>query len=180
MIKRGKKFLTALGALCVLAVCVAWWMGPEQVLVLRDVQGHEVFTTPLPQDGVFGIRFTHSVALSPVEEWFHADDGVIALDRTVYQDFGAGLPHETAPGQRMTVRDGYIEISGYTLRLQRMDVRVGRVAGHVLLLPPGRTDKTAVRELPLSALAPPGAALSFTVEKADLRQMLLHLKNILP
>lgn len=158
-----------LAVACLAMIGVGFWLAQERCYVLRlcDAEGREVFSTELPCGVEFGIRFTHSVALSPVEEWFVAKDGKIALTRTVYQDFGAGLPHEPGPGQHMTVRDGYVEITGFTLLLSHMDVRVGRVAGHELLLPQaGR--KNAYKVLPLSAWAPPGAALTFSLSKAPL------------
>ena len=43
------------------------------------------------------IRYIHSVAKSPVEDWFRVSQQTIFLERTVYQDFGAGLPHTPGP-----------------------------------------------------------------------------------
>ena len=173
----GRRLGAALALLLALAA-LGWWAQRGDMLRVRNPQGATVFSALVPPGGEFGIRFTHSVALSPVEEWFHAQDGLIALDRTVYQDFGAGLPHEPGPGQRMTFHDGYIEISGFTLRLPRLDVRVGRIARHALLLPERRGGADAVQVLPLSEWAPPGTALTFTLEKASLGDLLPGLTHI--
>ena len=107
-----------------------------QSLALLDENGEPLFTCPAEEGFVFGIRFTHSVALSPVEEWFSVRGGVIHLDKTVYQDFGAGLPHYPEPGQTMTAENGRIVISGYDRPLPSFTVRVGRIANHSLLPPP--------------------------------------------
>ena len=153
-------------ALLLVLLTVLWFIGSthQDVLRVHNAAGDLLLETVLPDGAEFGIRFTHSVARSPVEDWFAARDGKVALNRTVYQDFGAGLPHEAGTGQTMTFRDGHIEITGYNLALPQLDVRVGRVAGHELLLP--GTDVT--RGLPLDSLAPPGASLSFSIHTQSL------------
>lgn len=134
--------------------------GPR--LCLRAADGRLVFSVPLREGEEFGIRFIHSVAKSPVEEWFQAERGVIHLKRTVYQDFGAGLPFEPGPGQRMTFSQGKIVLAGFDMSLPHFDVRVGRIAQHTLLLPEGR----ACRTVPLATLSAPGTALTFSLENA--------------
>lgn len=103
-------------------------------LCVRNVANELVFFSPLPQSQVFCIRFVHSVARSPVEEWFRFRDGDLLLESTVYQDFGAGLPFDAGPGRHMVVRDGVIGLSGFNQLLPELTVRVGRIAGHTLLL----------------------------------------------
>lgn len=122
-------------ALCLLGGLAYWGLKPA--LCVRNTTKELVFFSPLPQARDFCIRFIHSVAKSPVEEWFQVQDGKIILDRTVYQDFGAGLPHEASTGQRMEFRDGLVVISGYQMHLPDLTVRVGRVAEHSLLVEQG-------------------------------------------
>lgn len=130
----------------------------EGELCILDAQGAVKGAWPLAEGQGFAIRYTHSVALTPVEDHFVIRDGIIHLDKTVYQDFGAGLPTAPEAGQRMRSADGRLVISGYARPLASFDVRVGRVAGHTLLLPPG----AGKGETPLAELAPPGSALTFT------------------
>ncbi|MDE7241351.1 MAG: DUF1850 domain-containing protein [Desulfovibrio sp.] len=127
-------------------------------LCVLDAAGAVAGAWPLEEGQGFAIRYTHSVALTPVEDHFLIRDGIIHLDKTVYQDFGAGLPSVPEPGQRMSTGDGRIVMSGYARPLESFDVRVGRVAGHTLLLPPG----AGRPETPLPELAPAGSALTFT------------------
>ena len=127
-------------------------------LCILDATGAVAGAWPLGEGEGFAIRYTHSVALTPVEDHFIIRDGIIHLDKTVYQDFGAGLPSVPEPGQRMSAANGHIVMSGYARPLASFDVRVGRVAGHTLLLPPG----AGKRETPLAELATPGSALTFT------------------
>jgi hypothetical protein len=130
----------------------------SQHLVLLDAQNKAVLRLVFPDGARFGIRFIHSVAKSPVIDWFTARQGVLQLESTVYQDFGAGLPHSPEQGQSMEQRNGHVIISGYSMALPRFDVRVGRVAQHTLLLP------ETWEAIPLDTLAAPGAALTFTLE----------------
>lgn len=151
--------LAAVVTLSCLPPAVAATVGQRQ-LQLRNAQGALLFSQDMDDNAVFGIRFLHSVALSPVEEWFRLEKGAIVLEKTVYQDFGAGLPHAPGPGQTMTCQNGHLVMSGYHRRLPTFDVRVGRVANHVLLLPGA---DGAVARIPLNTLAPPGSAVTFAI-----------------
>lgn len=179
--KTGVWLAVLLGAASLFWLWHTQWASPW--LTVRNASGSMVFSNPLSEGQEFGIRFTHSVALSPVEEWFVAEEGRIALQRTVYQDFGAGLPHDVDKGQRMTFANGRIVLSGFSLKLPQMDVRVGRVAEHQLLLAgvkasegestAGAKAQEPTRVFPLAAWAPPGAALRFAVEVPPLRERIL-------
>lgn len=131
-------------------------------LRLADKDGSALATFPVAEGRCFGIRYLHSVARSPVEDWFSVTDGCIYLEKTIYQDFGAGLPHMPQEGQRMYTEKGHIVISGFHRRLPRFDLRVGRIAQHTLLLP---QPDGSCREIPLRKIAPPGSALTFSIEE---------------
>ncbi|MBD5417553.1 MAG: DUF1850 domain-containing protein [Desulfovibrio sp.] len=157
---RAARPLAALG-LCLLLLAPAAAFaaqGASGELCVRDAGGALVGAWPLGEGEGFAIRYTHSVALTPVEDHFIIRDGVINLDKTVYQDFGAGLPSAPEPGQQMSAGNGRIVMSGYARPLKTFDVRVGRVAGHALLLPAS----AGGGEVPFTRLAPSGSALTFT------------------
>lgn len=158
----GHGLLRLLGAIFLGAALLlppgAWAADAASELCVLDAAGAVAGAWPLAEGQGFAIRYTHSVALTPVEDHFVIRDGIIHLDKTVYQDFGAGLPTAPGPGQSMSAADGRLVISGYARPLESFDVRVGRVAGHTLLLPSG----AGQAEIPLAELAPPGSALTFT------------------
>lgn len=131
-------------------------------LRLDDKNGTCLASFPFSEGQVFGIRYIHSVARSPVEDWFSVTDGCIYLEKTIYQDFGAGLPHKPEGGQRMYTENGHVIISGFHRRLPRFDLRVGRIAQHTLILPLSDGSR---REVPLREIAPPGSALTFYIEE---------------
>lgn len=106
----------------------------------------------------------------------------IFLEKTVYQDFGAGLPHTPGPGQTMSTGDGHIVISGYHKALPSFEVRVGRIARHTLLLPregaaEGKSARGMTREIPLAELAPPAAPLPLRWLRASARGLQSGKRN---
>lgn len=147
--------------LCVLLLAVTPVAASDETggkLCVWDASGAVVGAWPMRDGQGFVIRYTHSVALTPVEEHFVIKDGGIWLDKTIYQDFGAGLPSTPESGQRMSVGNGCIVMGDYNRPLVTFDVRVGRVAGHALLL----HSDAGTQEIALAALASPGSALTFT------------------
>ena len=152
-----------------------WLPGRAVMLHISDGQGRVLQRIPLCSRGCFGIRYTHSVALSPVEDWFYAKGGTIFLDKTSYQDFGAGLPHSPEAGQRMQVGGGMVSISGYDRALPELVLRVGRVARHMLVLPhcchpdAGPVWRDNTEEMPLSRLIRPGSVLVMSLGSVSFR-----------
>lgn len=131
-------------------------------LLIQNQEGQNVLTRSLAEDQCFGLRFIHSVAKSPVEEWFCVRNGQLFLEKTVYCDFGAGLPFQPEPGQKMSFSHGKIILEGLKQKLPNFDVRVGRIAKHTLLWP--RQDEK-YEEIPLVNLGPQGSALHFSLSQ---------------
>ena len=165
--RNGFRLLLVVPALLMLAASAlaATAATGEGILVLRlrvtDAGGKTCLLLPFGNGSVFGIRYIHSVARTPVTDWFAVCDGCLYLEKTEYQDFGAGLPHMPEGGQRMSTGDGKVVISGFHRALPRFDLRVGRIARHTLLRPAAGG---GWHELPLDRVAPPGAALTFRIE----------------
>lgn len=141
------------------------WAG-KILLTLENPEGDILYSTPVKEGSVFGIRYLHSVALSPVTDYFIIKENGIWLDRTVYEDFGAGLPHAPEGRQVMRTHNGKISISGFDRKLGSFQLRVGRVANHILLLLPGKADPgQRWQEIPLDSIAEPGSAVTFAVRQ---------------
>ncbi|MBQ7585494.1 MAG: DUF1850 domain-containing protein [Desulfovibrionaceae bacterium] len=128
-------------------------------LCLLDTKGQVLWQKEFPLGTKFGLKFTHSVAKTPVEDWFSLAKNQIFLEETIYQDFGAGLPFETASGQKMTFQKGQIILSSLHTSLKTFEVRVGRIANHTLLVP-GQA-QARFEAIPLKTLATPGQAITF-------------------
>lgn len=154
---------------CLLFVAFAANAAEESLrLLLRDEQGAPVFSIPVADGDMFAITYTHSVAKTPVTDYFLIKDAAIWLDRTVYQDFGAGLPHTPEHGQQLRQKDGKLILSGYNKKLGSFDLRVGRTAGHQLILFSDQGQKPAVEKVvTLDSLARGGAIINFSVVRQD-------------
>lgn len=141
-------------------------------LVLKDADGTVLYSCPMRNGASFAIQYTHSVAQTPVTDYFKIKNNEIWLERTIYQDFGAGLPHEPNKGQTLTRKHGQLILDGYNQRLSQFTLRIGRVAGHKLLIfrPSASTDEELVEvAIPLNELAPPGSGITFQVEQPKTR-----------
>ncbi|WP_369073325.1 DUF1850 domain-containing protein [Alkalispirochaeta sphaeroplastigenens] len=95
------------------------------------------------------MTYRHSVARSLVSEIFIITPcGLLRLQRTVYRDFGAGLPAREAGG--FTHRDGMFVLDVIDLELSELPLRVGRTADHRILTGEGG-------EFRLIEMVPPGS-----------------------
>lgn len=126
------------------------------VLEISSVDGAKLFSRELLPGQGFAIRYTHSVALSPVIDYFLIEDGKIFIDSTVYEDFGAGLPHEALGDQKMTAENGKIVLTGLKRVVDPFELRVGRIANHTLIV--------GDDEIPLTSVAKPGQTLVFKIK----------------
>lgn len=136
----------------------------DKELKLVTTSGNEVLSKKINPDKGFAIRYTHSVAKSPVTDYFIVEDNKIFLDKTIYKDFGAGLPHCPEGSQIMRLENGSLVISGFKRYLPEFILRVGRVAEHTLLIPDIKEGGwECPQEIILSSVAYPGTPLRFII-----------------
>lgn len=108
------------------------------------------------------ISYVHSVNRRPVFDSLRIEGDGLRILRSRFDAFGAGMPETSTAEHPLRVGpDGWLE---YTVNRRVPDVTifVGRVAGHALHI--------KGREISFTSLAPPGAALRFSVEKRSLYQ----------
>lgn len=128
------------------------------VLSLESGEGKRLFSKTMRNGAEFAVRFMHSVAKSPVTDFFIVRDGKIFLDKTVYHDFGAGLPHAPEKGQSMRAEHGEITITGFDREIPDLEIRIGREADHTLLI---FNNGGGNEEIPLASLGKPGSVIIF-------------------
>ncbi len=131
-----KKKVTA-AAIVLLAIAAAILLSTmgRGRLVLSDGDTGSVFAEYRMQPGEeFSITFIHSVNKSPVTDCYQTDgDGSIWLRRTVYYDFGAGVPFDLNEGESLSYgEDGAMVISGIDRRISPFLIFVGTVSDHTL------------------------------------------------
>jgi hypothetical protein len=108
-----------------------------QVLEIRDSETGKVYGRwPLEENEEFSIEFIHSVNLSPVREFFGAENGLIRLRSVRFYSFGAGMKSDLDGGLSYS-RDGdAMIISGYTTTFKddELNYIVGTVSDHLLYI----------------------------------------------
>lgn len=77
----------------------------------------------------FKIKYLHSVAKTPVIEFFEIKDGKILLTGTEYQSYGAGLPTSTVEGDYI-IKDNKFIIENIDQFLPEIMLRVSDYAEH--------------------------------------------------
>lgn len=104
-------------------------------LVLSNAKtGEEYARYPLEPGEEFGITFIHSVNQTPVTDCYDADDeGNIYVRKTIYYDFGAGVPFDLNEGETLSYdEDGAMIISGIDRLIPDYLIFVGTVSDHTL------------------------------------------------
>lgn len=113
----------------------------------------------LARGAAWGVRFIHSVALRPVEEFYTFDGRTITLRSTRFDMGGAGLPSELYGHQKLTVTaDGHYVIDGFDQPMESVTYRAGQVvADHHFL--------TGARCLSFTRWTAPGKPLTFATAR---------------
>lgn len=132
------------------------------VLVVRDSTSNEVlWSHRIAQDGSFGIRWTHSIHRSTVEERYRLEAGQIVLVKLRFHDYGIGMENELAAGEDLALADGQFEVRNMHRAFPALHLFIGQVrANHTLLF--------AGQELPLRSIGKPGEAVVIQAEKRSI------------
>ena len=123
-------------------------------LELRAASGELIFSATLAREERFTLRHIHSVHKTPVLEYlgFGPNDSIAILEG-IYSDFGAGLPERAEKDQILSFEDGRARLRFAQRYVPEIELRVGRIAEHTLLV--------GDSILPLTLWATPGEYLIF-------------------
>ena len=122
---------------CLAITAAALFFSSGGRLVLSDADSGTVFARYRLQEGEpFSITFIHSVNKTPVTDCYDADNsGEITLRKTIYYDFGAGVPFDLNEGETLSyAEDGAMVISGIDRVIPDFLIFVGTVSDHTLTL----------------------------------------------
>lgn len=113
------------------------------------------------EQGTFGIRWTHSIHRSSIEEHYRVQGGQIILSEMTFHDYGIGMDNELAPGEELVIRDGLFRILHMNRVFPALHLFIGQVrANHTLLF--------SGNEISLGSLHKPGAAITIQAEKRSI------------
>jgi hypothetical protein len=129
--KNFKFFLLLLSLLLSLLILIfSLFVLKVNTLQIIDYQTTEIIWEQKVKDGEdFSIRYLHSVAQTPVIEFFKIKDGKILLTGTEYQSYGAGLPTSADQGDYIVADDKFI-IKNIEQQLPEILLRVSDYAQH--------------------------------------------------
>ncbi len=107
-----KKYIVLLGLSNVIIIIIILFFIPIYTLELRSFLDSEmVFSQKVLSGDTFTLKYTHSVALTPVWEIFIIDkDYQIILIETDFLDHGAGLPYTTFENEIFVEEEGRFKI----------------------------------------------------------------------
>lgn len=132
MIKK-RKYKFFLLALLVLTIIFSLFVFKVTVLQVLDYQAAEIiFEKQIDEGTEFSLKYLHSVAQTPVIEFFEIKDGKILLTGTEYQSYGAGLPTAGGQGNYIIKNDKFI-ITEINQILPQIMLRVSDYARHEII-----------------------------------------------
>ncbi|MEC2129503.1 DUF1850 domain-containing protein [Brevibacillus centrosporus] len=135
-------------------------------LVIRDTLSHELmWSRSITADTTFGIRWTHSIHRSLIEEQYRIQSGQIVLSEMSFHDYGIGMENELSPGEELVISDGVFRIRHMNRIFPALHLFIGQVrANHTLLF--------AGEEIPLGTIDRPGSAITIQTETRSIFSMI--------
>jgi hypothetical protein len=106
------KYITLVGLLTAIIIIIILFFIPVHTLELKSFSdGEIVFSQKVQSGDKFILKYTHSVALTPVWEIFIINkDYQIVLIETDFLDHGAGLPYTTFKNEIFVEEEGRFKI----------------------------------------------------------------------
>jgi hypothetical protein len=89
-----------------LIVGLTVFISEGNILLVDNIDNGDQWKIVL-EDDAFILGYTHSVLLTPAEEYFTVnEDKALILQKTVYESFGVGLPYEQENDSDFEIVDG--------------------------------------------------------------------------
>ena len=109
-------------------------------LILYNNEEKILATYPLETNDYFSIEFIHSVNKSPVVEYYKFDnDNNIYVYKTIYYNFGAGVPTELNENEVMSYGDdGSIIIDHIDKKIDNLTYYLSSIYDHILKINDGK------------------------------------------
>jgi len=127
---KNKSFKFFLFILFILIIVFSLSVFKVNTLQIIDYRTEQIIWEEKINDGdSFAISYQHSVARTPVIEFFEIKDGKILLTGTEYQSYGAGLPTSAEMGEYIVENDKFI-IKNINQFLPEIMLRVSDYAQH--------------------------------------------------
>ena len=129
------KYIALVGFLIAIIIIIILFFIPVHTLELRSFSdGEIVFSQKVQSGDKFVLKYTHSVALTPVWEIFIIDkDYQIVLIETDFLDHGAGLPYTTFENEIFVEEENRFKIKNmHRIISTPIYYRIGAVRENIL------------------------------------------------
>ena len=110
-------------------------------LIIYNNEGEKIISYPLKTKEYFSIEFIHSVNKSPVVEYYKFDNNNnIYVYKTIYYNFGAGVPTELNRNEVMSYgEDGSIIIDNIDKKIDNLTYYLSSIYDHILKINDGES-----------------------------------------
>ncbi|MGG1662453.1 DUF1850 domain-containing protein [Brevibacillus sp. NRS-1366] len=160
--RKGRTAFRLFSILLLAAVICFLTLPLYTALVIRDTKTNQIiWSRRLVEDEAFGIRWTHSIHRSAIEEHYHIVKDQIILSEMTFHDYGIGMENELAPGEELVIENGHFLIRNMHRAFPALHLFIGQIrANHTLLF--------SGTEIPLGSIEKPGEAITIQSEKRSI------------
>jgi hypothetical protein len=124
-----------------------------------------LFLSDVKSGDRFSITYIHSVNKSPIEDQFIIDDEYnIALSKSIFKSFGAGVPSTFDDCGRFEFFDDRIEVSYDNRVIGKLALRIGTIADHRFMM--------CGKNIKLNEISEPQSCVCFLTDRITLFQWL--------
>lgn len=145
----------------ILLLCIGLFIAStveqSNIIVVEDVITGMVTEIPVPSN-TFVLGYTHSVLLTPAEEYFFIDNQQqLNLQKTIYESFGVGLPYSQEEDWEFEIVDGKF-ILYIDRQMEQINMIISPIPDHWI----GVEDKTYKL---IDLISAPGDAIKIYAKK---------------
>lgn len=121
-------------ALLFLSSCNLNKVENKKLILYNYNSGDEITSFPLKKDDYFYIKFTHSVNMSPVIDYYNFNDkNEIFVYKTIYYNYGAGVETELENGETISYgTDGSMIIENINKKIDPLVYYLSDIYDHKL------------------------------------------------
>jgi len=136
------------------------------LVLTRAEDGRVLFLYSVNEGDLISLAYMHSVNKTPVSEIFSVARGQLVLTALEFKSFGAGMPTELEPGQRLLhLPDGVMRIEPFDRPAHDLRVLISEQAMHTLYI--------GELQISLCALTEPGQPVRFEIRRMNIWQRLI-------
>ena len=105
----------------------------ERFTISNGKTGEMVYLDTISNAEEFVVSFKHSVNRTPVNEFIRIQGGKFLVYKTTFYSYGAGMPEaDPQSKQKVTIKDGLVQIENIDRELKDFTYMVGTYADHTL------------------------------------------------